>query len=282
MTDPQIFDGALVKSVSIDNMLNQRDAALAKITTALDLLTEAQTLARSAGVGFPRFKLDESRYSVYNLLDPQSRDDAQAKIRRVVDAGGWQHLMNESGLRSLMDAKAREQWDRDIDEGKFPEFTRDNLTSTFSRLHNSRGEMFERGVINVFRALSWEYKTNRPFAFGKRLVLRYITSKTSGGNGTSIGYANSRNCNEIDDLVRVLAVLDGKPEPDHRNGTYGRVMSASRDDPPVIEHEYYSARLHRNGNAHLLFKRPELVAKMNAILAKHYPGALAYDRSVAA
>ncbi len=275
-----VFEGSLVKSVSIDNMLNQRDAVISRISQALDLLTEAQTLSQSAGVGFPRFKLDESRYSVHNLLDPQSRCDAEQKIRRVVDSGGWQYLMNESGLRSLMDSKAREQWDRDINEGKFPDFTRDNLTSTFSRLHDLRGEMFERGVINVFRALSWEYKTNQPFAFGKRVILEWITSPCSGGSGGTIGYANSGKCDQVDDLVRVLSVLDGKPEPDHRNGTWSRVARASRESPPIIDHEYYSARLHRNGNAHLLFKRPELVTKMNAILAKHYPAALAHDRNV--
>jgi Domain of unknown function (DUF4942) len=277
-----LFAGSLVKSVSIDNMLNQRDAALSKINQALDLLTEGQALARSAGVGFPRFKLDESRYSVYNLLDLDSRADATAKIRRVVDAGGWQYLMSESGLRSLMDAKARETWDKDIDEGKFPEFTRDNLTSTFSRLHDSRGEMFDRGVIAVFKSLSWDYKTNRPFAFGKRIVITYMRSSVSGGTGSSLGHVNHSSTDQLDDLVRVLSILDGKPEPDHRNGMWSALNTVRCVADGDVDTEYLTIRCYRNGNGHILFKRPDLVTKMNAILAKHYPGALAHDHSVVA
>lgn len=40
--------------------------------------------------------------------------------------------MHESGLRSLMDAKAREDWDRSISEGNIPELTDANIRSTFA------------------------------------------------------------------------------------------------------------------------------------------------------
>ena len=43
----------LVKSVSIDNLLNQRTAVLDKLTQALALLREADQLAAAANVGFP-------------------------------------------------------------------------------------------------------------------------------------------------------------------------------------------------------------------------------------
>ena len=276
MNQETLFDGAIVKSVSIDNMLNQRAAVISKVAHALDTLTEARELATSAGVGFPRLKIDEHRYSVYNMLDAGERHQVEENIRKIVDSQGWRHLMNESGLRSLMDAKAREQWDKDIEQGKFPAFTRDNITATFSDLHNARGDIFDRGVIAVFKSLSWCYKTNRPFGFGKRIILRYVTNPVSGGSG--IGYTNSTKCDEVDDLVRVLSVLDGKPEPDHRHGTYGLVGTASRDPSRTVEHEYYALKLHRNGNGHMTFKRPDLVEKMNRILTKHYPGALAFDQ----
>lgn len=41
------------------------------------------------------------------------------------------------------------------------------------------------------------------------------------------------------------------------------------------ENAYLHLRWFKNGNGHLSFKRPDLIDKMNLILAKHFPNALA-------
>jgi hypothetical protein len=71
--------------------------------------------------------------------------------------------------------------------------------------------------------------------------------------------------------------MDGKPEPDHRNGFWRLIHDADKAGFDECGTPYARVRWFKNGNAHLWFKRPELVDKMNKILAKHYPGALAYD-----
>lgn len=40
------------------------------------------------------------------------------------------------------------------------------------------------------------------------------------------------------------------------------------------ETDYLLIRCFKNNNGHITFKRPDLVEKMNKIIAKHYPGAL--------
>ncbi|WP_289472880.1 DUF4942 domain-containing protein, partial [Klebsiella pneumoniae] len=91
---------------------------------------------------------------------------------RIIDTRGWDYLLSESALRTFMDAKAREQWNRQISEGDVPEFTVANIEATFAQLYGARGDMFERGVIECFRRLSWNYRTNQPFKFGKRIIVR--------------------------------------------------------------------------------------------------------------
>lgn len=125
--------------------------------------------------------------------------------------------------------------------------------------------MFERGVLQCFRRLSWDYKTNQPFKFGKRIIVRRLLTS---------GSPNFHVTNELDDLIRVFSILDGKPEPDHRNGAYYLVSDARRSE---AEHDYFSLRWFKNGNGHLTFKRADLVNQMNKILAKHYPNALASE-----
>lgn len=286
----------LVKSISIDNLVNQRAAVIERLQIAVATIREAAEISRAAGLGMPRFALIEGysrnsrditindgtlgvdRAGARNHLEGRPVDDALAAIRRGVDAAAWQHLMHESGLRSLMDAAAREKWDRSISEGDFPELTKPNIESTFGMLYEARGDMFERGVIACFKSLSWHYKTNLPQKFGKRIVIRHlrgsITPGQWGGGGTSLGHPNYQRCDSLDDLERVLTVLDGKPEPDHRRGWYSRLIGSDKTTEPPIQSDYLSVRSFRNGNAHVTFRRLDLVERMNKIIAKHYPGAL--------
>ena len=128
--------------------------------------------------------------------------------------------------------------------------------------------MFERGVLQCFQRLSWDYKSNQPFRFGKRIIVKYLLSS---------GSTNFRVTNELDDLIRVFCILDGKPEPDHRNGAYSFISDAQRMRHTEAENDYFHLRWFKNGNGHLTFKRPDLVEKMNQIFAKHYPNALASE-----
>ncbi|HDR9025463.1 TPA: DUF4942 domain-containing protein [Burkholderia vietnamiensis] len=261
----------LVKSISITNLANQRAAVVERVRTALDLLGEAQQLAKAAHLGFPRLVLDESygccgRPTITG--DYAKRDEAEAAIARIIDIRGWDYLLSESGRRTFMDAKAREQWSRQVSEGDVPEFTVVNIEATFLQLYGARGDMFERGVLECFRRLSWNYRTNEPFKFGKRIIVRCLLSS---------GSPNHRVTNELDDLIRVLSILDGKPEPDHRHGAYVLVSDGRQARRNEAENDYFHLRWFKNGNGHLSFKRPDLVEKMNQILAKHYPNALAAE-----
>lgn len=72
----------------------------------------------------------------------------------------------------------------------------------------------------------------------------------------------------------MLRVLDGKPEADIRTGWYAQMGKQNRTTDPEPEDEYLRVKSFRNGNGHVTFKRPDLVDRMNLIIAKHYPGAL--------
>lgn len=261
----------LVKSISIANLANQRTAIVERIHAALDLLGEAQQLATTAHLRFPRLVLDESygcrgRPSVTG--DYAKRDEAQAAMVRLIDAHGWNYLLSESGMRTFMDAKAREQWNQQIAEGDVPELTAANIEATFAQLYGARGEMFERGVLQCFRRLSWDYKSNSPFRFGKKIIVKGLLSQ---------GCSNYHVTNELDDLTRVFSVLDGKPEPDHRHGISSLISHAQRLRTAEAENVYFQLRWFKNGNGHLTFLRADLVDEMNKILAKHYPNALACE-----
>ncbi|MEX4004170.1 DUF4942 domain-containing protein [Paraburkholderia sp. EG285A] len=263
----------IVKSLSIENMLRQRDAVIDRLSAAKRLIDKADEIGARAGLGAVSGHIGD-KYTHSRSGAPISAPDFIDSMTARIDAAGWGYLMKESGLRTLMDAKAREEWDKGVYEFRTPPLTLPNVTSTFEMLHAGRAELFDRGVIHCFKRLSWDYKTNLPFRFGKRLVLRHLYYAATG-NYTQ--HVNHRGADELDDLVRVFSVLDGKPEPDHRNGMYVHLSEAARKCERTIELEYFSIRWFKNGNGHLTFARPELVEQLNRILARHYPNALASE-----
>jgi len=258
----------VVKSVSIANLTNQRAACMERVATAITLLTEARSIAKGANLDWPRIEILASGRYYGGVTFPSP--EAYERIRRDVDAGGWAYLMRESGLRTFMDAKARRDWDSNLYEGKdIPELTGDNIAATFKTLHDSRDELFERGVLQCFRRLSWDYKTNNPRKFGKRIIVERLVC----ADRNWLSFRND-TCSELDDLARVFYVMDGKPQPDHRSGFYNRLDDAAKAQAPQIEDDYCALRWYKRGTGHLTFKRPELVERLNQILAKHHPNAL--------
>ena len=133
--------------------------------------------------------------------------------------------------------------------------------------------MFANGVENLFRSLdSWDYKTNSPVAFSRKFILRVRSYMAKTGLDPSVA-------NVLDDLVRALCVLSGKPEPDHRNGVFqilGSVMSmAERGE---WSGEFFRVKWYKNGMGHFELLDPDLVLKLNKVLASRYPAALAHVR----
>lgn len=255
----------LIKSVGIENMLNQRQAVAERLQQARQILLEADLLAAAAHLGSIHDLFSPRRHHPYdiNLLD----DDGLSKALHVLDGPAWTYLMHESGNRTFMDRTARQTWDENIHTGAYPDFTKDTVTETFGTLHLSRAEMFDRGVIATFRRLSWDFTTNQPFKFGTRIILQYLVDNW--------GHLNYRALDELEDLHRVFCVLDGQPEPDHRDGIASQMRTACSNKETAWTGPYFAVKWYRKGTGHVTFLRPELVTRMNLVLAKHYPHAVA-------
>jgi hypothetical protein len=264
----------VVRSVSITHLLQQRDAVLERLGQAFKILKEAHAIAVDAHLGFPNIVASkEYRGQGRDVVGQFATDgEALALCRAAVDATAWRYLMQESGMRSLMSASKRSDFDDQVGKSLMPELTREAVYATFGALHEARAEMFDQGVIECFKKLSWAYKTNLPQKFGKRIIVSYVTYLYG---------INTRAADQLDDLMRVFHVLDDKPEADHRQGCYVELGAAFREQsawPKTYENDYFELRLFRNGNGHVSFKRSDLIDAMNAVIARHYPNALAAPR----
>lgn len=273
---PEESDGPIIPSVSIEALLGRRAAAVACLERIRDAAAEFTTIGETLELG-KGYDGSTAQFKWREPLDGHRSDgrpvvaDASwfERSKKAIDAALWEYLLALSGMRTFMDAQAKREWAEVINKLATPELTADVVHATFSELRNQRGQFFERGVVKVYRRLSWDYKTNKPYRFGKRLILRRVID--------SMGFASQDTCEALDDLVRACCILTKTPEPDHRQGLY-RALSASLDRKPrEWSNEYLHIRTFKNGNGHLTFKRLDLVKELNLILHKHHPNSLAAE-----
>lgn len=264
----------LINSTNIKRIVTGRDAALAKIEQVIQqLIAISQLTADIGGGNAADWAMKQGhRYDCWLMEKPEK---AMPAITRNIDRSLWRELMLKSGMLSLMDAQARDQWHQNLEDGDLPAISEANILSTFEQLHQSKTEVFERGIINVFKGLSWDYKTNSPCFFGKKIIINNLVTHNRWGFSLTWGYKRD----QLADLERMLYLLDGKAIPDNRGDISINLMNHIRENPgkDVYEDMYFSIRYFQRGTAHLKFKRPELVEKMNDIIARHYPGMLARE-----
>ena len=263
----------MICSTSIERIVTGRNAALAQIEALIQQLNDISTLTRCIGgkTALDWAMKQKFRCGCWLMEKPET---AMKAITRNLDRGIWRDLMKKSGMLSIMDAQARDQWYRNLEGDDIPAVSEANILSTFEQLHLNKGDVFERGVINVFKGLSWDYKSNSPCKFGKKIIVTGLVKYDRWGFGLLWGWQRDR----LADLERMLMLLllDGKPVPDNRADVTRRLADHIHENRHSnrYEDEMFSIKYFQKGTAHITFKRPKLVEKMNYIIAKYYAGVL--------
>ncbi|EPN2805218.1 DUF4942 domain-containing protein [Serratia marcescens] len=272
-TESEVFTDhtAVICSTSIERIITGRNTALEQIDALIRQLDAISTLTNSIGGGTTKDwgMRPGHRYDCWFTEKPET---AMKAITRSIDRDIWRDLMNKSGMLSLMDAQARAEWHNSLEKEDIPAISESNILSTFEQLHKSKGEVFKRGVINTFKSLSWDYKTNCPCKFGKKIIVEGVVKHDQWGFGLNWGWQRDR----LADLERMLMLLDGKPIPDNREDVTRRLGDHihSKRSSTYYEDDMFAIRYFQKGSAHITFKRPDLIEKMNDIIARHFPSAL--------
>lgn len=250
----------LTQSRELDSILEQRALAEKDFSDGMALLASAQHKLCSCGLSASLTRLAMER----TMFDFHTNNGATAKHRlsKEVDRALWSYLGERVGIVKLMDETALKQWRSAIDENT-PPCTRENIESTFQQLHQNRGLIFKRGLVNTFKRLdAANYRTNDAFKIGKKVIINNVMSYGSLGE------------QNITDLERCLYILDGQEPPEYKDSVrqiIGQVHSGKLDE---AETPYFTMKFFQNGNAHLKFTRFDLIDQCNKIIAAYYGGAL--------
>ncbi|EOH3236734.1 DUF4942 domain-containing protein, partial [Morganella morganii] len=266
VNEPEVLTGHtdVICSTSIERIVTGRNAALTRIQSLISELDDISILTHDIGGGTAQEwgMRDGHRYDCWFT---EKTDKAMKAMTRNIDRRIWRDMMNKSGMLTLMDAQARDEWHKSLEKNDIPAISENNILSTFEQLNHDKQAVFERGVINVFKALSWDYKTNSPCRFGKKIIMDGLVSYNRWGFSFTHGYRRD----QIVDLERMLTLLDGKLLPDNRADIACRLSDhiGQQRTSEVYDDELFRINYFQKGSAHIAFKRPELIERLNDIIA---------------
>lgn len=119
-TEPELLTDHtdVICSTSIERIVTGRNAALARIEALILQLDDISLLTFSLGAGTAKeWGMQQYRYG---CLLMEKADKAMKVITRNLDRSIWQDLMKRSGMLSIMDAEARDQWYRSLEGNDIP------------------------------------------------------------------------------------------------------------------------------------------------------------------
>jgi hypothetical protein len=270
-----------------ESICANRDEALRLLREGLNLLQQAErhyALAVSGGKpegskhyyakGLPSW----DRRELMLIAEGKHTEELVEKYRRSLDSTAWAFLRDVTGLRALMDSEALQRFDDQLAKDP-PPLTIETVKSTFRDARDAAGEIFERGLLNVYKAIrdaGHDFKTSDPGELGDRFVLPNALDWYGNGLSWSSGKRSL-----IDDLERIFFVLDSKVPPEHSVSAGSAINDHSRKhgNRGVVVTPYLEFKLHKNRNVHVVVLSDDVRAKANRIIAKHYPRAMPDDRN---
>lgn len=272
------MSNALIPRATIYELESRRSRALALYGEAFDAIVAANDMHGQATVSAPRGPtLTTGSYGHARHYNANERETFLADMTKAVDRDLWSHLIGATDLERLMDKAERDAFRAELEKSP-PPATAENCLATLERLIGDSGLIFRRGIANAFSGLDRRFRSHDGFKVGDRVVL---------SNAFSDGHWNyyRKHDETIRDVERAFYVLDGKEQPDRSGGMIGLVDQERRgsfsNSAFVVEGVYFRLKAFKNGNAHLWFTRPDLVEKVNLLLAEYYGDALGAAPDVA-
>jgi hypothetical protein len=263
---------AVALRTSAAAMVDAYTEATEEIRQAYQLLDTAQARLRAAFLtadAHARFDVMPPQHhsTDYTITVPRDLSGPQADgytVRARIKCQAWATLAARLEMRSLMSTARAEQLDKELrNADKLPDVTLAAIVGMLETHTASLDTYVTEAVREVFEFLRphrSEYKTNTEFAVGPRVILhafyddKWVTRP-------SLDYRLRQNWHNLDN---VFHLLDGKGPVPHTSPLVAAI-EACQTFGQVVTTEYFQARIYAKGTAHVTFRRPDLVAQLNAV-----------------
>ena len=259
------FDKTLFKRHNIGDLVRVYTESKTIIEKAYSDLEAAQEMLKAAGVEYANTLPDR------NYRWKQDQKTEASKVIGQINERLWRHVVDLMQIRKFLSIKKAEELDNELEKGKFPEITYDNIFNTFLSMMAQAEDFAAEQIREVYDWLrprsreSWggQYKTNNIEEIKSKVIIWGIEQPWSGTGKWRINHYSRQNFVALD---KAFHTLDGAPVP---TNTYGMPLPSAIEScegsQPTGETEYFKFKLYGNGNIHITFKRLDLVREFNRV-----------------
>ena len=256
-----IYDKDVMPRDSVITMIAEVRTAQAEVAQAFKLMESAKHRLKLA-LGEHRDNLWEGNFSGYNM-EREAKDSAA-----IIKRNAWKSIVARLQVREIVSVKKREEIDRQLDDGKLPELTEQNVRSFIDQLHRDIGSLLEDSAREVFDWLrptnNWkQLKTNNKNVYGltdKVIMTWGMDSEYDKSMPRRVSYHSEKYFRALDN---VFHLLDGKGVSKYPTDLCTTISTAGRAGK--CETPYFACKWFKNGNIHIQFLRMDLVEKLNVM-----------------
>lgn len=259
----------LITRASIAEIARHRDAALSAFERARSAEAEAkQQMDRALAM------LKVAAPFAAGLFS--SRDVKELTDRHYIDGRVWDSVIHSTELNHLMDKKAKDDLRQQLMTDA-PEFTEENAYATIEHFAAESGMIFRRGIAEMFSNLDRRFRSHSGWKIGSRVILDRMFDEHGWWN-----YHRDHR-STLQDIERTFLILDGRKPVSDYAGIVGQLdnerrLSGHGARQTEVGSEFYTIRIFKNGNAHLWFKREDLVTKANRMIGEYYGEVIPEER----
>jgi hypothetical protein len=239
-------------------MIGTYRKAVEDVRSAYATLEAAQSALQAAFLEPQGYKFATNRRDMSDV-----GANASDRITAQLKKDAWGVVVERMELRRLLSIKRRNELDEQIAKGKLPELTEANVMALFETSAANVNTYLEEAVHEVFdflRPCNSTHKTNSEFELGRKVILTWQVEKGWGRGKFRPNYHREKYLTALDN---VFSMIDGRGPV---KSYHGALYEAITDSPDGLGSTgYFKFKCYLNGNLHLEFLRPDLVAQLNAV-----------------
>ena len=243
---------------TLPTMIATYALAVKEIEDAYAILETAQKRLRSVFLDAPGY-----RFSTNDRDMSEVGANASKQINASIKKDAWSIIVERMELRRLLSIQRRDELDKQIREDELPDLTEQNVMALFETSAANVQTYVEEAIKEVFewlRPCNGKYKTNSEYDLGKRVVMSYMVEKGYNRGKYQVNYRREKYLTALDS---VFLAMDGKGTIKGYGGDLFQAIADSQDGTGATQ--YFKFKAYQNGNLHIEFLRPDLVARLNAV-----------------
>jgi len=251
---------------TVEAMVDAYNDALREITEAYTLLGSAKKRLGAFFGSYKDYVVPDGGLGHYDGDEPERTIKT---VANMIKKNAWRAVLEKTGLKALASTKRVVKLEEDIEKGEVPELTVDTVNATLEGLIGRIPELMEETVKETFDFLRpWRddgYKTNEAFAHfevTKKVIIEYGVE--TWYSSVSVNHYKEKFFRGMDNAFHLM---DGKGPVKYPGDLVTKMKEAIREGAWDCETEYFKCKWFKKGTVHIVFKREDLVRKMNAIAA---------------